>query len=217
MFILLLQDDPIAASALAGSLRDAGARVATFDASAPDATTDMGGYDAVAIGAHDDVAADVKRCESVRAEGYRGPILVLGSPPEHADVLLDAGADDFVPAPVRASEVIARARMARRRLQTRARKAWGPVQMDLVYRTVSLRGEMLTLTEREFALLACLIEAGGEVVSRAELLSRVWDRTDERTSNLVEVHLSRLRDKLGADATLIETVRGSGYRARATR
>jgi DNA-binding response OmpR family regulator len=63
-------------------------------------------------------------------------------------------------------------------------------------------------------LLSYLVEARGEVVSRADLLSRVWARDEEPGSNLVEVHLSRLRDKLGADADVIETVRRAGYRLR---
>ena len=70
--------------------------------------------------------------------------------------------------------------------------------------------------DREYALLVPRPVGGGDVASRAEQLSKVWERS-EGHSNLVEVHLSRLRDKLGEDAALIETVRGAGYRLRTTR
>ena len=76
------------------------------------------------------------------------------------------------------------------------------------------RRSLLTLTAREYGLLECLAVASGEMVSRAELLARVWSHGGGRRSNLVEVHLSRLRDKLGADASMIETVRRAGYRLR---
>jgi DNA-binding response OmpR family regulator len=70
------------------------------------------------------------------------------------------------------------------------------------------------LTSREYALLGCLVEAAGKALSRADLLSKVWGLDADPGSNLVEVHLSRLRDKFGADAAMIETVRRAGYRLR---
>ena len=87
------------------------------------------------------------------------------------------------------------------------------MEIDRVQRSVRLRGRVLVLTAREYAVLTCLVEAAGDVVSRAELISKVWGRGDPG-SNLVEVHLSRLRDKLGEDAGVIETVRRAGYRLR---
>jgi two-component system OmpR family response regulator len=88
------------------------------------------------------------------------------------------------------------------------------MDVDRVSRILRLRGKSVPLTDRDVGLLACLIQAGGDVVSRATLRERVWHRTEDRGTNLVEVHLSRLREKLGEDGNVIETVRGAGYRLR---
>jgi DNA-binding response OmpR family regulator len=89
------------------------------------------------------------------------------------------------------------------------------LDIDRAHGTALLRGQPLRLTSREYAMLTCLVEAAGEIVSRNDLLARVWQREEDASSNLVEVHLSRLRDKLGDDASIIETVRRAGYRLRA--
>ena len=80
-----------------------------------------------------------------------------------------------------------------------------------------LGGAPLDLTNREYALLLHLAQRVDQVVPKSELLSRVWDTSFDTGSNLVEVHVSRLRDKLGAHAWMIETVRGVGYRLRGRR
>jgi two-component system, OmpR family, response regulator len=166
----------------------------------------------VALGT--DLALDdrIHLCKRLRAQGYGGAIVILGANAGDFSQLLDVGADDFVLAPIQASELIARVQIAPRRLVAPAR--WGPLEFDRRHRTASLRGRALALTRREYGLLSCLLEAGGEVVSRADLLSKVWASEEDPGSNLVQVHLSRLRDKLGVDANLIETVRRAGYRLR---
>jgi DNA-binding response OmpR family regulator len=90
----------------------------------------------------------------------------------------------------------------------------GPLALDRNERVAYLRERSLALTAREYSLLARLVEANGDTVTRAELLAAVWRRGGEPVSNLVEVNLSRLRDKLGPDAAMIETVRRGGYRLR---
>jgi DNA-binding response OmpR family regulator len=212
--ILLVQHDSDEASALAGVLEHAGLRVTV--ALEPDAREllDATAFDIVAIGEHLPHGDGARLCRRLRAGGYLGAIVVLGVVASDVPALLDAGADDFVLAPTQSSELIARAQMALRRAVGRARWRWWPVEVDPAHRTARLRGQPLPLTAREYALLSYLVEARGEVVSRADLLSRVWARDEEPGSNLVEVHLSRLRDKLGADADVIETVRRAGYRLR---
>jgi DNA-binding response OmpR family regulator len=211
--ILLVQRDAAEAAALAGVLEQAGfdVIVAPTGERQPD---DAVAFDMVAIGVDLPLGDRVQLCRRLRADGYVGAIVALGAAAGEVSALLDAGADDFVMAPIRSPELIARAQMALRRVVSQARSGWWPVEVDRVHRTASLRGRVLPLTAREYALLACLVEAAGEVVSRADLLSRVWGRGEDRGSNLVEVHLSRLRDKLGDDARVIETVRRSGYRLR---
>jgi DNA-binding response OmpR family regulator len=93
---------------------------------------------------------------------------------------------------------------------------WGPLELDCLLRTVRLRGRTIKLTSRDCELLACLIHADGRFVTRARLLEQVWQGRANTGTNVVEVHLSRLRDKLGEDAWLIQTVRRAGYRLRRT-
>lgn len=213
--MLLLHHLGVEAAALAVTLQQAGFQVSVAGQGSEPSAADMAAFDVVALGMSGEPGDRVRVCERLRAEGYGGAVVVVGASPGDVEPLLDAGADDFVPAPVQEAELLARLRMARRRKGARARLRWGPVELELLHRTAALRGQALALTEREFGLLACLVDAGGEVVSRAELLSKVWERSEGHRSNLVEVHLSRLRDKLGSDAALIETVRGAGYRLRA--
>jgi DNA-binding response OmpR family regulator len=214
--ILLLHHDAADAAVLAATLQQAGFHVSIADDGAVPSLAEVPGFEVVALGMRGDAGERVRICKQLRAQGFGGAIVVVGASPADVEPLLDAGVDDFVPAPVQEAELLARLRMARRRTGTRARLRWGPVELELLHRTACLSGRALSLTDREYALLACLVESGGEVVSRGELLSKVWERS-EGHSNLVEVHLSRLRDKLGDDAVLIETVRGAGYRLRASR
>jgi DNA-binding response OmpR family regulator len=212
--VLLVQHESSKALLLAAALEHAGHRVKVEAEGAGPEPVDAAAFDVVAIGAEQAADNRVRLCVRLRAEGYLGAIVVVGVEPDQVSTLVDAGADDFVLAPVQELELVARVAMARRRVVARARSHWGPMEIDRVHRTASLRGQALPLTAREYALLECLLEAGGEVISRADLLSKVWARDDDPGTNLVEVHLSRLRDKLGEDASLIETVRRAGYRLR---
>jgi DNA-binding response OmpR family regulator len=212
--ILLLQHDASAVAAIAAVLEQAGFHVAVAtDTDAP-GPLDVAGCDVAAIGVGGSAENRVDLCQRLRAEGHLGAIVVLVAEASEAVALLDAGADDFVVPPIDRSELVARVQGALRRAVTRARCRWGSVEIDRVHRAAYLRGQLLPLTAREYALLSSLLEAGGDLVSRADLLSRVWGRDEDPGSNLVEVHLSRLRDKLGMDADMVETVRRAGYRLR---
>ena len=90
----------------------------------------------------------------------------------------------------------------------------GPLQIDRQSRRALVGGRSLELMTREFSLLLHLADRADKVVSRSELLSEVWTVQLDRESNVVEVHVSRLRDKLGDLDWMIETVRGRGYRLR---
>lgn len=214
MSILLVQHDSAEGVALVNVLELAGFTITAALDGEEAGSIDAVAFDVVAIGSKRAVSERVALCQRLRREGYLGAIVTVGVSPRDVAPLLDAGADDFVLAPVQPAELVARVRMALGRVVTRARYRWGPLEIDRVHRTTLLRGSPLSLTAREYGLLASLMEAGGEVVSRADLLSKIWARDEDPVSNLVEVHLSRLRDKLGTDASLIETVRGAGYRLR---
>ncbi len=215
--VLITQHDAGEAAALAELLREDGLQVIVEPLQQPEqqrSATDLATYAVVTVGAASGIADRERFCRELRSRGYAGAILALAANVIEVPALLDAGADDFLVAPIKASELLVRVRMALRRGATRVRVRWGEIEIDRVERTVTLRGRPLVLTAREYALLVCLVDAAGAPVSRADLLARVWGIDEDPGSNVVEVHLSRLRDKFGEDAPLFETVRKTGYRLR---
>ena len=211
--VLLLEFEDAEASRLAAVLQSAG--LPTRVSSKLDGRqTDPAAFDAVIIGARGADAAEL--CERLRATGYLGPLVVVGARIETSESVaaLEKGADDFIAMPFDAPELLARIRAVQRRTSAHSPLRSGVIALDRAERIAYLRDRPLRLTAREYALLACLVEADGQMVTRAELLRRVWRRDSDPGSNLVEAHLSRLRDKLGDDAPVIETVRRGGYRFR---
>ncbi len=159
-------------------------------------------------------------CRALRRQGLAVPVLMLTARGEVAERVLglEAGADDYLVKPFHVEEFVARVRALQRRARaTLARISIEGLEVDRVARTVSLHGRPVELTTREFMLLALLAQRADQVVTRSELLSQVWEARFDPGSNLVEVHVSRLRDKFGDDAWRIETVRGQGYRLRSRR
>jgi DNA-binding response OmpR family regulator len=175
---------------------------------------DPSSFDCMVLGEQGPLEDRVASCRRLRDEGYTGAIVAICVDPTEGEAFLEAGADDFAMAPLEGRELVTRVVAAARRAPASARMRWGSLELDRLEREVRLRGRSVALTARECEMLVCLIEARGAVVSRASLRERVWQRKEDRGSNLVEVHLSRLRDKLGEDASMIETVRRAGYRLR---
>lgn len=141
------------------------------------------------------------------------PVLVLSARDAVADRVLglDLGADDYLAKPFERTELLARLRALIRRSagHTSADIIIGDVRLDLRGRQATLLDEPLDLTAREYALLEYLAMHRGRVISRTELYDHLFDETDDSLSNLLDVHVSNLRKKLGRDA--IETRRGQGY------
>jgi DNA-binding response OmpR family regulator len=158
-------------------------------------------------------------CRELRRTGATTPIVMLTARGETRERVLglDAGADDYVVKPFEVDEFVARVRAQLRRAAGFARLRCGALEIDRLEHRVLLRGAALDLTTREYALLLHLAHQAGRVVPRTELLARVWATNFDPGSNLVEVHVSRLRDKLGDHAWMVETVRGVGYRLRGER
>jgi two-component system, OmpR family, response regulator len=149
----------------------------------------------------------------LRARGSRLPVLVLTARDAVADRVagLDAGSDDYVIKPFDLSELSARVRALWRRRLDRAAPVLeaGALILNPSTHEVRLHGQAVPLAAREFALLQCLMERPGAILSRAHLEERLYGWGEEVESNAVEVYIHHLRRKLGRDA--IRTVRGVGY------
>jgi DNA-binding response OmpR family regulator len=160
-----------------------------------------------------------------RARGVDSPIVMLTARTgvEATVLALDEGADDYIEKPFSFEELLARIRAHGRRAEkssegTRTATV-GSASVDLREREVHRGDEVLELTSREFKLLDYFLKHRGEVVSRSRILDRVWDTAHDPTTNVVDVYVRYLRDKLDppdtpASESIIETVRGSGYRLR---
>ena len=153
--------------------------------------------------------------QELRARGKTIPVLVLTGRSERDVVAcLEAGADDYMRKPFDFNELLARVRTRLSHGRRAAEPfviAAGGVKLDLRTRLATAGDRTASLTPREFALLEMLLRNAGQILSRKQL-SQGWRETSELTSNLVDVGINALRQKLGGD--VIETVRGAGYRLR---
>jgi DNA-binding response OmpR family regulator len=157
-------------------------------------------------------------CAALRAAGNEVPILMLTAKDGEYDEAegLDTGADDYLTKPFSYVVLVARVKALLRR---RARPGPSPVHVhggltvDTAARRVLREGVEVALTAKEFAVLEHLVLRAGEVVAKAEILDHVWDFAYDGDPNIVEVYISALRRKLGAER--IRTVRGAGYRLEA--
>ena len=152
------------------------------------------------------------------------PIIMVTARVEERDKIsgLDLGADDYITKPFSVKEVIARVRAVLRRTtpppETPRRLTRGPLVVDEARRQVSVGDDDVKLTRKEFDLLADLMRRPGFVLTREQLLARVWDYDHPGTTRTVDVHVRQLRKKLGPEVgAYIETVVGVGYRFRGNR
>ncbi len=215
MRLLLLEDDVTLGEALAGFLRLEGHVVDWFQRLA-DARGVVGEpFDALLVDWQLPDGSGVDWVRQLRAQGHTMPIFVLTARDLLQDRIhgLDSGADDYLVKPFPPEELVARLRAVRRRqlAQGAPRLALpGGISIDLPGRAVWRDDEAVELTAREWSLLEALVSRAGRVVTRSELESLSQGFDGDASSNVLEVHVSNLRRKLGRD--LIETVRGLGYR-----
>ena len=145
------------------------------------------------------------------------PVILLTAKGSEYDKVkgLDAGADDYVTKPFGVMELLSRVRAVLRRAGVEERPAClelGVVRADTAAHTVLSDGQEVTLTHKEYELLLALMQNAGRVLSREQLMQRVWGSDFEGESRTVDVHVKTLRQKLGAGGAQIKTVRGAGYK-----
>jgi DNA-binding response OmpR family regulator len=157
-------------------------------------------------------------CRTLRCEGRQTPILMLSARDMIEDRVrgLDAGADDYLVKPFAMTELSARLRALQRRRQAggpAVQLVVGDLKMDPSTRTVSRAGRLIPVTAKEYALLEYFMRRVGAVLTRTMIAEHVWDFTFEHVSNVVDVYVKHLRDKIdvAGEPSLIQAVRGVGY------
>jgi two-component system response regulator QseB len=214
MRLLLVEDDSMIGAAAQQGLRHEGHTVDWVrDGLAAEAAVAGGVYDLVLL----DLGLPKKDGLSIlrgwRAKGSAVPVLIITARDAVSDRVagLDAGADDYLVKPFDLDELSARVRAVLRRRTGRneAVVRVGALEIDTAARRVRLKGEEVTLSAREYALLEALADRPGAYLSRAQLEERLYGWDEEIASNAVEVHIHGLRKKLDPD--LIRNVRGLGY------
>jgi two-component system, OmpR family, copper resistance phosphate regulon response regulator CusR len=159
----------------------------------------------------------IEVCRELRAAHIDTPILMLTARAlvEQRVEGLDAGADDYLTKPFAITELLARVRaLARRRIGAGGRLLrFADIELDRHRRLVTRAGRSISLTTKEFTLLEYLLSRAPEVVPRNEIIEHVWDMQFDPGTNLVEVYINRLRQKIsaGSDPKIIQTVHGVGY------
>lgn len=156
--------------------------------------------------------------EALRRTGNRLPILILSALSDVDERIrgLKAGGDDYMTKPFSLGELMARIEALARRsrsMETTTALEVGDLRMDLLARKVSRAGKPIQLQPREFKLLEYLMRHAGAVVTRAMLYENVWDYHFDPQTNVIDAHISNLRQKIdaGFDRPLLRTIRGSGY------
>lgn len=212
--VLLIEDDRSLAEQLVRGLARAGCTVAAVRTGAAALRTEPPDVVLLDLGLPD--IDGVELCGKLRAR-TGAPIIVVTARDAELDRVrgLDAGADDYVCKPFGFAELLARIRAVLRRADAGAGGVVqrGSLVVDLPGRRVTVAGQPVALTGKEFDILACLAIDPNRVVSREEIFDRVWDEHWYGPTKVLDVHLTALRRKLG-DASLIETVYGRGFRLR---
>lgn len=226
MRILIVEDDREAAAYLIKAFREGGH-------AADHAADGLEGYAMAREGDYDVLIVDrmlpkldgLSLIRSLREQKVQTPVLILSALGQVDDRVkgLRAGGDDYLPKPYAFSELLARVEVLARRRSAAASPGEptayqvGDLELDRLSHRVTRSGQEIVLQPREYRLLEYLIKHAGQVVTRTMLLEHVWDYHFDPQTNVIDVHVSRLRAKVdkGFDRPLIHTIRGAGYMVRA--
>ncbi len=196
--------------------------VCAADGEAGLAAARAGGYDVMVVDRMMPKIDGVTMVETLRRDGDQTPVLFLSALGEINDRVagLNAGGDDYLVKPYALAELVARVEALARRRETGSVQTMlklGDLEMDLIGREVHRAGREIDLQPREFQLLEFLMRHGGQSVTRTMLLEGVWNYHFDPQTNVIDVHISRLRAKIdkGFDKPMLQTVRGAGYRLEA--
>jgi DNA-binding response OmpR family regulator len=221
MLLLVVEDERKTSALLSASLRKEGFDVTCVE----DGKSGLdhaagGGFDALLVDIMLPKLDGLSMVKQLRAKGDRTPVIVLSARGEVDQRVegLDAGADDYLPKPFAMSELMARLRSLLRRnsQQKPTVLTVADLTFDQSSRETRRGGKRIELSARESLLLECLLRAEGRVVSRRDIITAVWEYDFDPGTNLVDVYVRRLRDKIDRDfpLALIQTVRGLGYALR---
>ena len=219
MRILIVDDDTDAATYIAKALGEAG-HVVDMAANGEDALEIASdSYEVLIVDRMMPKLDGIQLVEQLRGDGVVTPVLFLSALGKVDDRVegLRAGGDDYLVKPFAMAELIARVEALGRRKgtpETQTKLVCGDLEMDLITRDVRRGESKIDLQPREFKLLEYLMRNASRVVTRTMLLENVWGYHFDPQTNVIDVHISRLRGKIdkGFDKPLLETVRGAGYR-----
>jgi len=223
MHILVIEDDAATADYLVKGLTESGYVVDHAGEGRDGLFMALGqNYDAMIVDRMLPGLDGLSIVQTLRAQQKRTPVLILSALAQVDDRVkgLRAGGDDYLTKPYAFSELLARLEAILRRGTSETavqRLKVADLEMDLLSRTVRRAGKGIELQPREFKLLEYLMRHAGQVVTRTMLLEGVWDYHFDPQTNVIDVHVSRLRQKIdrGFDRPLLHTVRGAGYSLRA--
>lgn len=223
MNILVIEDDPVIGKAVQKGLAEAGHLCTwTKDGKEGQQLAMSQKYDVVVLDLLLPGESGIEMLEALRKAGINVPVIVvtaLGSVDDRV-AGLKRGADDYLVKPFEMSELLARIEAVCRRASTKPSPVLevGELMLDLPTRRVTSGGVEIELTPTEFSILEMLMRHAGQVVTRKMLCEQLWESDWEGTTNVIEVHINRLRTKLqrGTKEPLIHTIRGRGYALRAT-
>ena len=222
MRVLIVEDDLEAAAYMVKGLKESG-YVVDHVADGREALYRVAAetYDAVVVDRMLPGVDGLTIIKTMRSAGNQSPVLILSALGDVDDRVkgLKAGGDDYLVKPYAFAELLARLEALLRRGRSDAPGTMlkvADLEMDLVARTVRRAGTPIELKPKEFALLEYLMRHAGRVVTRTMLLENVWDYSFDPQTNVIDVHVSRLRHKIdkGHDKPLLSTIRGAGYSLR---